>query len=161
MVKRLDSVLECGGIGLHCGEEEKIQVTIRKKIMGAFLLVIVTVALMSGYTYYKIGQINEQYQSVAKSNIEKIILVEELNSNIIEESAMVRKFTITADPAAIENFHALKEKSNKTIEKMEEVFVTEKAKKAIAELKPAKAEYEEFSRQAIDVVVKIFCNTST
>ena len=138
------------GSSLHYGEEEKMQVTIREKIMGAFLLVIVTVALMSGYTYYKIGQINEQYQSVAKSNIEKIILVEELNSSIIEESAMVRKFTITADPAAIESFNSLKEKSNKTIARMEEVFVTEKAKKAIAELKPAKAEYEEFSRQAIE-----------
>ncbi len=127
-----------------------MQVTIRKKIMGAFLLVIAIVALMSGYTYYKIGQINDEYQAVAKDNIEKIVLVEELNSNIIEESAMVRKFTITADPAAIQTFNSLQEKSDQTVKRMEEVFVTEKAKKAIGELKPAKAEYERFSRLAIE-----------
>jgi len=131
-----------------------MQITIGKRIMGAFLIVIITVALMSGYTYYKIGEINEEYQIVTKVNIEKLALVEELSSNIIEESAMVRKFTITGDNAAIEKFNSLKDSSNKKLARIEEIFVTEKAKKLIAEIKPAKAEYEEFSRQAIEAKQK-------
>ena len=127
-----------------------MQVTIGKKIMGAFLAVIVTVSLMSAYTYYKIGQVNEEYQQVATINIEKLTLVQEMNSHIIEEAAMVRKFTITGDPAAVDKFNAIKNVSDEKIKKMEAIFVTEKAQKAIAELKPAKAAYEEFSRQAIE-----------
>ena len=127
-----------------------MQVTIGKKIMGAFLAVIITVCLMSGYTYYKIGQVNDEYQQVAKVNIEKLTLVQELNSHVIEEAAMVRKFTITGDPAAIDKFNEIQRISDEKIKKMEEIFVTEKAKQAIAELKPAKAAYEDFSRQAIE-----------
>lgn len=126
-----------------------MQLTIGKKIMGSFLIVIITVLLMSGYTYYKLGQINEEYQEVSKINIEKIILVEELRSDIIEESTMVRKFTITGDAAAIDKFKSLKESSDKKLSRMEGIFVTEKAKKAIGDLKPAKAEYEDFAGQAI------------
>ncbi len=118
--------------------------------MGAFLAVIITVCLMSGYTYYKIGQVNDEYQQVAKVNIEKLTLVQELNSHVIEEAAMVRKFTITGDPAAIDKFNEIQRISDEKINKMEEIFVTEKAKQAIAELKPAKAAYEDFSRQAIE-----------
>lgn len=121
-----------------------------EKIMGAFLAVIITVCLMSGYTYYKIGQVNDEYQQVAKVNIEKLTLVQELNSHVIEEAAMVRKFTITGDPAAIDKFNEIQRISDEKIKKMEEIFVTEKAKQAIAELKPAKAAYEDFSRQAIE-----------
>lgn len=126
-----------------------MKVSIRKQIIGAFLIIIIAMLLMSGYTFYKIGQINEEYQATIIVNFEKLALVEELASNMIEEAAMVRKFNINGDPEAKESFYNLRESSNQKIERMEQIFVTEKAKQIIADLKPTKAEYEKLSEQAM------------
>ncbi|CUH95050.1 hypothetical protein P22_1119 [Propionispora sp. 2/2-37] len=126
-----------------------MKVSIGKQIIGAFLIIIAAMVLMSGYTFYKIGQINEEYQATTTVNVEKLILVEELASNMIEEAAVVRKFNLTGDLAAKEKFQALRESSNQKIERMEQIFVTEKAKQIIADIKPAKAEYENLSEQAM------------
>lgn len=126
-----------------------MKLTIGKKIFGAFLVIISGMVLLSGYTYYKIGQINEEYQSTTTINIEKLILAEELSNNIVEEAATVRKFNLTGDPAAREEFAAIQKESNGRIDRMEHIFVTESAKKSIAEIKAAKAEYEQLATQAM------------
>lgn len=126
-----------------------MKLTIGKKIFGAFLVVISGMVLLSGYTYYKIGQINEEYQSTTTINIEKLTLAEELSANVVEEAAAVRKFNLTRDPAAREEFTAIQKESSGRIDRMEHIFVTENAKKSIAEIKAAKAEYEQFATQAM------------
>ncbi len=126
-----------------------MKLTIGKKIFGAFLVIISGMVLLSGYTYYKIGQINKEYQSTTTINIEKLILAEELSTNIVEEAATVRKFNLTGDPAAREEFAAIQKESNGRIDRMEHIFVTESAKKSIAEIKAAKAEYEQLATQAM------------
>lgn len=126
-----------------------MKLTIGKKIFWAFLVIISGMVLLSGYTYYKIGQINEEYQSTTTINIEKLILAEELSTNIVEEAATVRKFNLTGDPAAREEFAAIQKESNGRIDRMEHIFVTESAKKSIAEIKAAKAEYEQLATQAM------------
>ncbi|SHJ05172.1 methyl-accepting chemotaxis protein [Propionispora hippei] len=126
-----------------------MKLTIGKKIFGAFLVIISGMVLLSGYTYYKIGQINEEYQSTTTINIEKLILAEELSANIVDEAATVRKFNLTGDPAAREEFAAIRKESNDRIDRMEHIFVTESAKKSIVEIKAAKAEYEQLATQAM------------
>ena len=49
---------------------------ISKKITAAFLAVISLVAIMSAITYYEVGQLNDMHITTAKSNLEKMHLLE-------------------------------------------------------------------------------------
>ncbi len=81
-----------------------MNLTIGKKILAGFSAVIIATLLMSGYTYYKIGEMNREYHDVTTINLEKLALVEELSAHIIEEAATVRKYNLTGDLIAVENF---------------------------------------------------------
>ncbi|HWR42628.1 methyl-accepting chemotaxis protein [Sporomusa sp.] len=126
-----------------------MKITIGKKIMGGFLLIIIVSLLMSAYTYYKLGQLNVDYQTANTLNMEKIILVEELAQDIIDEAATVRKYNISGDPAAKERFRQIEKESTNKIERMEEIFVTEKARILIKVIMQEKTQYEDFAQKAM------------
>ncbi len=130
-----------------------MKMTIGKKIMGGFLCVITVVAILSGYTYFKIGQINNEYQALMNANLEKVLLVQELATDVAEEAGTVRRFNLTGDIAAREKFNSIKMKSNKRIERMEKVFITEQAQKLIMVLKQKKAEYESLAEKAMEAKI--------
>ena len=101
-----------------------MNLTIGKKILAGFSAVIIATLLMSGYTYYKIGEMNREYHDVTTINLEKLALVEELSAHIIEEAATVRKYNLTGDAADKTKFEALRKESDAKLARMEQIFVT-------------------------------------
>ena len=101
-----------------------MNLTIGKKILAGFSAVIIATLLMSGYTYYKIGEMNREYHDVTTINLEKLALVEELSAHIIEEAATVRKYNLTGDAAEETKFEALRKESDAKLARMEQIFVT-------------------------------------
>lgn len=126
-----------------------MKMTIGRKIMGGFMIVIVVIAIMSGYTYLKIGHINADYQTMMDANTEKIMLAEELATDIAEEAGTVRRFNLTGDPAARDKFNKLRIESDKKLNTMDTIFVTEKAQNLINILRQEKAAYESISEKAM------------
>ena len=63
-----------------------MNLTVGRKITGGFLFVIIIMAVMSDYTYVKIININQDYQTMMDANMDKIILAEELATDIAEEA---------------------------------------------------------------------------
>lgn len=126
-----------------------MKMTVGKKIMGGFLIVIVIITVMSGYTYIKIGDINDNYQGMMDANIEKLLLAEELATDIAEEAGTVRKFNLTGDPAARDRFKAIQVSSDEKLSKMEKIFTTENAQKLIKTLKQEKGAYEVLAEKAM------------
>lgn len=128
---------------------DAMKMTVGKKIMGGFIFVILVTAIMSAYTYLKTDDISKDYQNVMNLNIEKIVLSEELATEIAEEAATVRRFNLTKDLAAKDKFEKLKITSDQKITKMEKMFVTEKAQTLIKKIKDNKATYEDFAVKAM------------
>lgn len=126
-----------------------LKMTVGKKIMGGFLLVILVITIMSGYTYMEIGQINDDYQTIMDANVEKLLLAEELATDIAEEAGTVRRFNLTGDQEARDKFNKIRIESDKKIDTMEKLFITENAQKLIKMLKQEKAAYEAFSEKAM------------
>ncbi|MBP2634492.1 MAG: mcpA 1 [Firmicutes bacterium] len=126
-----------------------MKMTVGMKIMGSFLLVIAVVAVMSGYTYMKIGQINDDYQLAMDANMAKLSLAEELATDVAEEAGTVRRYNLTGDLAARDKFNKLRTKSSEKIAEMEKLFTTENAKKLIKMLNQEKAAYEDFAEKAM------------
>ena len=104
-----------------------MKMTVGKKITGGFLVVILIMAVMSAYTYIKIGDVNRDYQTMMDANMEKIMLAEELATDVAEEAGTTRRFNLTGDPAARDKFHKVSKQSNEKLTAMEKVFTTDKA----------------------------------
>lgn len=126
-----------------------MKLTVGQKIMGGFLIVITIITIMSGYTFMKIGDINKEYQAMMDANVEKILLAEELRTDVAEEAGTVRRFNLTGDPSARDKFNNIRISSDEKIARMEKIFTTENAQKLIRALKQEKAEYEIFAEKAM------------
>ena len=70
---------------------------ISKKITAAFLAVIALVAIMSAFTYYEVGQLNDMHITSAKSNLEKMHLSQGIAMDIANEAVAMRRFNFTGD----------------------------------------------------------------
>ena len=123
--------------------------TVGKKIMGGFLFVIIVITIMSGYSYMKTGQINDEYQMMMDRNVEKLLLAEELATDIAQEAGTTRRFNLTGDPSARDKFNNIRIESDKKIDTMGKVFVTEKAQNLIKMLKQEKVAYEILAEKAM------------
>ncbi len=126
-----------------------MKMTVGKKIMGGFLFVIIVITIMSGYSYMKTGQINDEYQMMMDRNVEKLLLAEELATDIAQEAGTTRRFNLTGDPSARDKFNNIRIESDKKIDTMGKVFVTEKAQNLIKMLKQEKVAYEILAEKAM------------
>lgn len=126
-----------------------MKMTVGRKILGGFLFVIALTMLMSAYTYWRIGQINDEYQFSMRKNMDKVILAEELSTDIAEEAGAIRRYNLTGDAKALQNFQELQKSSNDKIQAMEQLYVVEKAKQLIKEIKENKLAYENFALKAV------------
>lgn len=130
-----------------------MKLTIGKKIMGGFLFVIVIMLFMSTYTYIKVGGINSDYQSMIKSDMNKLAMTEELAIDIAEEAATVRRFNITGDQAARNKFETLRSASGQKITQMKQLYTTAEAQKLIARVEQDKIAYEGFAEKAMQAQI--------
>lgn len=121
--------------------------------MGGFLFVILVMAMMSVYTYVKIEDINRKYQTTMDANMEKVLLAEELATDVAEEAGTTRRFNLTGDPAARDKFHQVRQDSNQKITAMEKLFTTEKAQKLIKAIQQDKAVYEDLAEKAMQAQI--------
>ena len=130
-----------------------MNLTVGRKITGGFLFVIIIMAVMSAYTYVKISNINQDYQTMMDANMDKIILAEELATDIAEEAGATRRFNLTGDQAARNKFNQLRQESSQKITAMEKLFVVEKAQKLIKEIQQDKTTYEELADKAMQAKI--------
>jgi len=82
------------------------KMTIGKKILGSFMIVVLLVTLMSVFTYVKVGQLNEASQETLKKSLAEMQLAEELALDVSNETVAMLRFSFTgdlADAAAFEN----------------------------------------------------------
>ena len=130
-----------------------MNLTVGRKITGGFLFVIIIMAVMSAYTYVKISNINQDYQTMMNANMDKIILAEELATDIAEEASNTRRFNLTGDAAARNKFNELRRDSDDKIAAMEKLFITENAQKLIKRIHQDKAAYEDLADKAMQAKI--------
>lgn len=123
--------------------------TVGKKIGGGFLVVLALVILMSGFTYWKIGEITSSYQEFSKINIEKMEMVQGAASDIANEAVVMRRFNFTGDPNDIAVYNDYKTKANERLIWLEKNLSTEKSKEYLITIKKEKAAYEEIAEKSM------------
>lgn len=123
--------------------------TVAKKIGSGFLVVLTLVIMMSGFTYWKIGEITSSYQVFSKINIYKMEMVQGIAADIANEAVVMRRFNFTGDPSDISVYNSYKEKANEKMAWLEKNVSTETVKEHLRAIKNEKAAYEEIAEKSI------------
>ena len=125
-----------------------MRITVRKKIMGGFLSVLILVAIMSIFTYIRIDQLATSLEKFAHENIYKTELIEETAIDIANEAVAMRRFNFTGNTSDIKIFQEYRDQANKKIKIIEEVLQTEKAREILRKLKEEKKAYESIAEKS-------------
>lgn len=115
---------------------------ISKKITAAFLAVIALVAIMSAFTYYEVGQLNDMHITSAKSNLEKMYLSQGIALDIANEAVAMRRFNFTGDVNDITVFNTYRTQGNEKLQRLDAMLSLQKNKDLIQKIQQEKSKYE-------------------
>ena len=115
---------------------------ISKKITAAFLAVIALVAIMSAFTYYEVGQLNDMHITSAKSNLEKMYLSQGIAMDIANEAVAMRRFNFTGDANDITVFNTYRTQGNEKLQRLDAMLSLQKNKDLIQKIQQEKNKYE-------------------
>lgn len=127
-----------------------MRLTVGKKIIGGFVVVIIMVSIMSIFTYVKIGSINASYQALTDANLLKIDLTQGFAADLANEAVAIRRFNFTGDASDLKFFDDYRKRSDEKMARLSEVLTTEKGKKLMQVMKQQKTEYETISEKSIE-----------
>ena len=127
-----------------------MKMTVGKKISGGFLLVNLIVIVMSIFTSYKIGAMDNSYEMIMDSNLLKIELVQGFATDLANEAVVVREFNFTGDLSNLSNYNDYRKQSDQKIKRLEEVLQSENQKKLIEVMKAEKATFEAIAEQSME-----------
>ena len=123
---------------------------INRKISSAFLAVIVVVAIMSGFTYYEVGQLNELHIQSAKVNLEKMALSQGIAADIANEAVAMRRFNFTGDSNDITIFNGYRTQADEKLKRLDAMLALESNKAVVREIQKEKTAYENIAAQSFE-----------
>ena len=123
--------------------------TVKKKILSGFALVIFLVVLMSSITYYELGAVTRESQERMQQNLYKVELAEELAVDVANQAVAMRRFNFTGVLADVAAFEDHRKYGDDKIVKLESLLSSEQSKAILADLKKAKTEFDTIAAKSI------------
>ncbi len=121
---------------------------LNKKIIMAFAAVIAIVVVMSAFTYYEVGQLNQMHIQAARSHMEKMSLAQGISADIANEAVAMRRFNFTGDANDITVFNTYRKQSDDKLKQLESILSVEKNKIVVEKIHQGKTEYESIAEKS-------------
>lgn len=116
--------------------------TIRRKILSGFMVIIGLVFIMSAFTYFKVGELTSYSQETTRDSLYQLELVEELAIDVSNEAVAMRRFNFTGDLADVASFDGHRKYGDDKISKLENSLPSENAQAILATLKKEKLAFD-------------------
>lgn len=127
-----------------------MKITVAKKIGAGFLLVVTLVVLISGFTFWKIDEINTSYQKFNQVSIDKMEIVQGVSVDIANEAVIMRRYSAVGDLTDLVLYDEYKTKANTKLDWLSTHLATQEGKDTLVNIKKEKAVYEDISAKIMD-----------
>lgn len=124
--------------------------TIRRKILSGFMVVIALVFIMSAFTYYQVGELNSASQIIMKDSLYQLELVEELAIDVSNEAVAMRRFNFTGDLADVATFDNYRKYGDDKINKLETALSFQNSQAVLETLKKEKSAFDSIAAKSIE-----------
>ena len=130
-------------------QDFSFKMTVGKKNLGGFIIVIALVFIMSAFTYFKVDELNASSQEMMKKSLYQVGLVEELAIDVANEAVAMRGFIITGALSDVAAFEEARKYGDDKIIKLEKVLSNENARAFLETLKKEKGAYDVIATRTV------------
>jgi methyl-accepting chemotaxis protein len=111
-----------------------MKMTLKTKIIGGFLVVILCALVVAISSIYMVGQMNKTTERIAKISLPQVLVNEKLATNIVVEVMEIRGFLLNGDSTHIDQYNHVRDESSKWEDELYKNAQTEKGKQLALEV---------------------------
>ncbi|MFD2445336.1 methyl-accepting chemotaxis protein [Bacillus sp. CGMCC 1.16607] len=128
-----------------------MKMTIRKKLFGGFLAVLLKLVVLATVSFFQITAVDNNYSNLIDDKAKKLNMIKDLEIAAKEEQTSLRGYLIIGDDKALQNYNNAREEYKNTSNRLEEMIKISKAKELLNELNNIEKEYREFANNVIQL----------
>ncbi|MGJ7911946.1 methyl-accepting chemotaxis protein [Neobacillus sp. LXY-1] len=128
-----------------------MKMTIRKKLQGGFITVLIILAIQSVVSYYQISSINNSYTDLVDDKGKKLVMIKSLENAAKDEQVNLQSYLFTGDEQVLQKYYFAVENYKNYSGDLAKVIKTPKAKKLLNELDSIENDYRDFAENAISL----------
>ncbi|WP_108670312.1 methyl-accepting chemotaxis protein [Peribacillus acanthi] len=126
-----------------------MKLTVRKKLLGGFIIVLFLLALTGGIGNYQMEKINQEYQSLINNRVDKLMTVKDLKQEMTIHTLNVRGYVISGDEKYISQYEESVQTFKLMVEKLKVTSQSAKAQELIGQIEEAHNEYQNVVKKAL------------
>lgn len=125
--------------------------TIRKKLIGGFLAVLLLLVSIVGIANYEITQMDKMYSNMLDEDANQVSLIQNYKAELFKQSNSVSVFLLSKNTDAVTTYQIAFSKFTKPYQAMEKAETTAKGKQLLAEMKKAQNEFLQVVNKEIEL----------
>jgi methyl-accepting chemotaxis protein len=126
-----------------------MHLSISKKILGGFLVILILLAIGTGISINRISYTDESFKQLIMENVENAMLAKDLDILYLNQTREINNYLLTGDESYLSQYEDTLKEANETIKLMQEAFVTPEEKETVNQLAAFQLRYDEIVRKAI------------
>lgn len=119
-----------------------MKMTIRKKLLGSFLIVLLFLGALSGTGYFLLSTVDKTYNNLLHVESEKEMLILEMSSIINEQSKAIRGYLLIGDETSLQTYKQADQAYREASKKVHTLLSTDNGKQLIGELDRLNHDYD-------------------
>ncbi|SFM08412.1 methyl-accepting chemotaxis protein [Pelosinus propionicus] len=124
--------------------------TISRKILSGFMVIIALVFIMSAITYFQVGELNSASKEIMRDSLYQLELVEELAIDVSNEAVAMRRFNFTGDLADVAAFDNYRKYGDDKINKLQAALTFQNSQAVLETLKKEKLAFDTIAAKSIE-----------
>ena len=92
--------------------------TVKQKLIASFLVVVLGLAFVSGFSFYQITQIQKNYEDILERDVSYLLKAQQLQSIIMQELTLVQKYGITKEENLVQSIELLNSQSSYMLQQL-------------------------------------------
>lgn len=119
-----------------------MKMTVRKKLIGSFIAVLLLLITVAGMGVYQLTSVNNTYNFLLEDRVAKLLEVEKLKEDMQEQSAAIRGFLLTGETVYLDDYTNAAENYNETLSNLKETITTPEGVALLQELEELGVQYQ-------------------
>lgn len=135
---------------VHNLEETKLQLTIQKKLISEFVIILLFIVLVGGIGIYQLNKINSLYQFELDHQATNLILAKELDKEMINQPASIRGYVISRDSNYLASYNTSVKVFKNRLNQLKKNETSKSGQLELNKISTIYQDYERVARQAIE-----------
>ena len=127
-----------------------MRISIGKKLLSGFLLILILLAIGSVVSNNRISHIDQTYEELITGNVEKAMMAKDLDKYYINQSNSIKNYLLTGNDQYLAQYETNANEATKTINMMEDTYKRAEDKEIIKQLSALQVRYSEIIKKEIN-----------